>query len=286
MQPDPNLARRLWQAIEPIHDVAYFAAEPTDALRDLGLRGFWMSYFAGRFAPLGAVGPDPVAAMAFGFARPMVARALPDAWDHARPEPIVAARIAAVTTALRRTLPPGTEADVEELVDLLARAVSSCAPDGRPLTAGWLGVAEPDDPLGRLWLHATVLREHRGDGHVNAAVALGLGGLDTTLTFVATGDLPRGVIQPNRGWSDEAWDASARRLEDRGLLGPDGRLTTSGVALRHELEATTDRLAAGPVERLGPAGVERTVELAAPLSRHLIDSGAIPVPNPIGAPRP
>jgi hypothetical protein len=94
------------------------------------------------------------------------------------------------------------------------------------------------------------------------------------------------VIQPNRGWSDEDWDESVRRLEDRGVLDTTGRLTSSGVAMRHELEAATDRLAAEPVERLGPAGVERVVELAAPLSRHLIDSGVVPVPNPIGAPRP
>jgi hypothetical protein len=284
MRPDPSLARRLWQAVEPIHDMAYFADESTDALRDLGLRGFWMSYFAGRFAPLGAVGAEPVTAMAFGFAPHMVARALPDAWARARPDRIVAARVGAVTAALRRTLPEGTDAD--ELVGLLARAVEGCRPDGRPLAAGWLGVAAPDDPLGRLWLHSTVLREHRGDGHVLAAVALGLGGLDATLTLVATGDLPRQVIQPNRGWSDGDWEASARRLEAGGLLDAGGRLTASGAALRRELEATTDRLALGPVERLGPAGVERVIELAAPLSRHLVDAGPVPVPNPIGAPRP
>jgi len=282
--PDPGPARRLWEAVEPIHDVAYFADEPTDALRDLGLRGFWMSYFAGRFAPLGAVGPGPVTAMAFGFAPAMVARALPDAWARARPDQVVAARVDAAAAALRRTLPDGL--DVDELVGLLARAVEGCRPDGRPLTAGWLGVDPPDDPLGRLWLHSTVLREHRGDGHVLAAVALGLAGLDTTLTFVATGDLPRQVIQPNRGWSDEKWEAAVRRLEARGVLDAGGRLTASGVALRHELEATTDRLASGPVERLGAAGVARLVELATPLSRHLVDSGPVPVPNPIGAPRP
>jgi hypothetical protein len=32
--------------------------------------------------------------------------------------------------------------------------------------------------------------------------------------------------------------------------------------------------------------VERAIELATTISRHLIDNGVIPVPNPIGLPRP
>ena len=59
----------------------------------------------------------------------------------------------------------------------------------------------------------------------------------------------------------------------------------TGWSLRAKLE-TTDRLAADPVERLGNADVDRAIELALPLSRHLVDTGIIPVPNPIGAPRP
>jgi hypothetical protein len=37
---------------------------------------------------------------------------------------------------------------------------------------------------------------------------------------------------------------------------------------------------------LGDAGAERAISLATPASRILIDSGVIPVPNPIGLPRP
>ena len=56
--------------------------------------------------------------------------------------------------------------------------------------------------------------------------------------------------------------------------------------VRRQLEDMTDRLASGPVDRLGQTGVERVIDLATPLSRHLVDSGLVPVPNPIGAPRP
>ena len=164
--------------------------------------------------------------------------------------------------------------------------MAGCRFDGRPLAAAWSCVPRPADPVAAAWLGATILREHRGDGHVLAGVANGLRGLDASLTFVATGAITRALIQPTRGWSDEDWDQSVRRLQARGLLDRDGRLTKTGGALRRDVEDLTDRLAAGPVERLGETGVKRAIDLATPVSRGLIDAGVIPVPNPIGAPRP
>ena len=83
MEPTATLARRFWAAIEPIHAVVYFAPGPIEAARKTGLRGFWMSYFASRVAPLGPVPAAAVEAMAYGFAPAMVARAIPDAWRFA-----------------------------------------------------------------------------------------------------------------------------------------------------------------------------------------------------------
>jgi len=286
MEPTtPKLARRLWRAIEPIHAIAYFDPGPTDALKALGLRGFWMSYFAGRFAPLGAVGPGPATAMAFGFAPRRVARALPDAWHLVPPPAVVAERLASAGRALKQRLPATSAADLHELVDLLSVAASACRCDGRPLAAGWLEVDPGDDLLEILWTRTTVLREHRGDGHVLAAVNLGLGGLDASLTHVATGAVPRDVMQTTRAWTDEEWDEGVRRLQERGLLDGESRLTETGSEIRGQLEETTDQLATEPVERLGEVGVERAIELAAPLSRWLVDSGVVPALNPIGVPR-
>lgn len=64
-------ARTMWALFEPIHAVAYFAPEAEAAYEEVGLRG----YFAGRAAPLGPVGPEPVVAAFFTFAPAMVARA-------------------------------------------------------------------------------------------------------------------------------------------------------------------------------------------------------------------
>ncbi len=279
-----SIQRRLWEAVEPLHAVVYFAPETAAAAKAVGLPGWWMGYFAGRVAPLGPLPEPPVTAMLFGFAPRMVARSLPDAWKHAEPAVVLQRRMDAVEAALGRILPE--DAPWEDLAGLLEQAVTGCDYAARPLAAGWSSVARPASAAGRVWLAATVLREHRGDGHVLSAVAAGLRGLDTTLTHVGTGAVTREVIQVNRGWTDEDWDESVGRLRDRGVLDGELTLTDSGVVLRQHIEAETDRLAAGPLEALGEDGAAEVVRLAVPLSRRLFDAGAIPLPNPMGAPRP
>ncbi|MFF4779011.1 hypothetical protein ACFY05_39925 [Microtetraspora fusca] len=286
MGPSPTLARRFWEAIEPIHAVAYFTPEPAEAAATVGLRGWWMGYFAGRLAPVGAVDAATGAALSFAFSPAKVARALPDAWALADPGTVLATRLEAVRAAVARVLPPAGREELGLLVELLERAVAGCGFEGRALAAAWSRVPRPADLVGRLWLAATILREHRGDGHVVAVVHAGLTGIEAGLTHVATGNVSRELIQKSRGWTDAEWDEARRRLVARGLLDRDSRLTKTGGALRREIESATDRLAAGPVTTLGETGVEEAIRLATPISRHLVDTRVIPVPNPIGAPRP
>jgi len=286
MEPTRTLARRFWEAIEPIHALVYFTPEPAEAARQVGLRGFWMGYFASRVAPLGPVPPTAVCAMVFGFAPAMVARAIPDAWKFADPRAVLDVRLTSATATLEHHLGGSADKGLAELSDLLWEAIAGCRFDGRPLAAAWSAVPRPADTVTALWLATTILREHRGDGHVLAAVSAGLAGLDATLTHVATGAITRELVQPTRGWTDEEWEQSQRRLQARGFLDRDGRLTKTGGALRRDLEELTDRLAAAPVERLGETGVMRAIGLATPISRQLVDCGAFPVPNPVGAPRP
>ena len=278
--------RRVWQAIEPLHAIVYFAPEPAEAATAVGLRGWWMGYFAGRVAPLGPVGPEAVAAVTYGFAPAMVARAIPDAWSLASPADVIATRLAAVAVALERRLDTTGLAALAELADVLGDAIGGCRYEGRPLAAAWSAVPRPASAAAAAWLGTAVLREQRGDGHVIAAVAAGLSGLEAAITHVATGATTRASIQPSRGWTDADWEGAEASLRTRGLLAADGTLTGDGASLRHRVESMTDDLAMGPVERIGAAGVDRIVSLAAPVSRHLIDTGVIPVPNPIGVGRP
>ena len=226
--------------------------------------------------------------MAYGFAPAMVAKSLPEAWDRASPAAALGARLDSASAALAATFTtPEQIAALTELADLLPAAVEGCWYEGRPLSAGWAGVRLEGSthPFTKVWLQTTILREHRGDGHVLAAVEQGLRGLDATITLVATGDVDRAILQKNRGWSDDDWEASVDRLRAGGWLDDESHLSPEGRARREILEAHTDQLAQGPIDQVGPEAIERIIGLAAPLARHLIDQGALPVPNPIGVPR-
>ena len=106
-----------------------------------------------------------------GFAPAMVARALPEVWTIASPQQVQAARQEGATAALRRLL-AGHEQSIAAAADLTGRCVRALPLPGRPMAAAQAGQPRPtEEPLAALWHDCTVLREHRGDGHL-AAVAL------------------------------------------------------------------------------------------------------------------
>ena len=276
---DPALVGRAHRAVEPLHNHVYFVPETEQHLTGAGLRPGRMFYFAGRAAPMGAVGPGVVTATFSNFAPALVARHVPRAWTLATPEQVVAARFAAARASLTRLL-GGEDAaaapEVTELGDLLAEACGVLTPEGRPLYAGHADLAWPADPVSRLWHAASLLREWRGDGHVAALVRHELSGLEALITHTATGRgfLPE-VAKVGRGWTDEEWDAGLSRLADRGLL--DGwTLTDAGRQLRADLEAETDTLSAAPWAHLGPERTGRVIELGKRLSAAVAGNGAYP----------
>jgi hypothetical protein len=168
-----SVERRLWSSFEPVHAVTYFAPQAGAAFEAAGLRGFWRRYFAGRTAPLGAVGPGPVTAAFFGFAPSMVARALPDVWTRISPHAALAAREAGARAALEELLIDAHEPTVIEAAELLSAAAQAVELPGRVLTGANADLPWPDGTLDRLWHAATTLREHRGDGHVAALLTAG-----------------------------------------------------------------------------------------------------------------
>jgi hypothetical protein len=274
----------MWRALEPLHAVTYFAPPSLDALRATGLRGFWMAYFAARSAPMGAAPASVVEATFFNFAPWLVRRAIPDAWSFATPTAVLDARWAGVSATLGPLAGALTDGSRERASSLLERAVDGLNCDGRALAASNAALALPDDELAAVWQLVTTLREHRGDGHVAALVGAGLTGLEAHLTLVGAGTITREVLQPARGFTDDEWSAAAAALADRGLLEGDGALTAAGRALRADLEATTDRLAAEPWRRLGDDGCGSLLEQLAPLTQAVAAAGIVPVLNPIGLP--
>jgi hypothetical protein len=228
-----------------------------------------------------------VTAVFFNFHPAMVARALPDAWGLASPEEVIAARLQTADVALRRLIPDHVGSPAEAEAAVLAReAAESPALSGRPLFAALRSLPWPEEPHLALWHACTLLREHRGDGHVASLTAAGLDGCEAHVTLTATGAVPRDTLQSNRKWSDEEWAAAEERLKQRGWLDSAGRLTGTGRAGRAEVEARTDELAEEPWRALGPERAERLIELLTPMARAINDAGGVPVPNPVGVPAP
>jgi hypothetical protein len=280
-------ARRMWPAFETYHAQIYFVPEAAEAYRTLGLKGGWMGYFASRAAPLGPASPELVTAVFFNFHPAMVARALPDAWALAAPGDVLTARQEAADAALRRLIPDHIGSPAEAQAAALAReAAEAPALAGRPLFAALRSLPWPDEPHLVLWHACTLLREHRGDGHVAALTVAGLDGCEAHVSVTATGAVPRETLQSSRKWSDEEWAAAEERLQERGWLDAEGRLTDAGRAGRAEVETRTDTLAEEPWRALGPERTERLLGLLAPMARAINDAGGVPVPNPVGVPAP
>jgi len=267
MQPT-TLARAMWTLYEPIHAITYFAAEARAEFEQAGLRGFWRGYFAGRAAPLGAIDPAPVVGLFNSFAPSMVERALPAVWDLVSPADALAARSRGAAAVLAGVV---DAREAARLADLLAPIVAAHKPAGHALGAANLALPEPHDPHARLWQACTSLREHRGDGHVAALVAVGATGADIVVLRCGLG-WDRAVHQPARGWSDEDWLAATARLVRRELLDADGRATEAGRAVVAEAEEITNQAAAPPWEVLAPGEileVARSLSLPAHACREL-----------------
>jgi hypothetical protein len=281
-------ARAMWTLFEPIHAVTYFSPEARSAFEQAGLRGFWRGYFAGRAAPLGRADAAVVGASFFNFAPAFVGRAIPGVWALISPEQALRTRLTGAADALGRLL-AGREAQAAASADLLWRAVGELDCAGRVLAAANVALPSPDggsaDPpgLARLWQAATVLREHRGDGHFASLAAADIDGCEAVVLRCGL-DLRREDMQPIRGWTDEQWAGAQARLAERGWAGPGGQLTSAGRRAHAAVEAATDRAAARPWARLGAEAAAELAALLTPLA--LACATEMPIANPIGVPAP
>ena len=273
----------MWQAVEPIHAVVYFAPETRELYGQAGLKGYWMGYFASRAAAMGPVPPEVVIATFYNFHPDMVRRAIPDAWRFSSPEKVLAARRAVADAALRKVL--GDEiasADIVAAAEVGRSAAEACTAEGRALYAAHASLAWPDEPHLVLWHACTLLREFRGDGHVAALVSAQIDGCEANVLIATAGVMPAEEQKKFRGWSDAEWDAARSRLQERGSIDEQGELTEQGHELRNAIEARTDQLAMGPIGRLGKEKTRTLIDEMRRISRKVVDAGALPFPNPMG----
>ena len=284
MHPRAEAARAAWRLVEPVHAVTYFSPEPIAALREAGYRGFWMGYFAGRAAPLGPVPAEVVHALFHNFALAHVARALPDAWSFAPPAAALEARLKGSVAALRRHL---DAAGVDETVlgraaDLAERAAFAAPLEGRALFAANLALPVPSGALARLWHAATLLREHRGDGHVVALTAAGIGGREAHVLHALATGTPAEVYRTARNIEDTEWNDLLDGLRGRGLVDAGGGLTARGQASKDRVEQLTDDLAATAYAALQDQDIDDLLAALGPVRAAVVAAGEIPVRSPMG----
>ncbi|MEU8399948.1 hypothetical protein AB0C28_32590 [Nonomuraea sp. NPDC048892] len=284
MRAESKLARRMWHQLEPVHAVLYFSPQANDAAAALGydMTSRWPSYFAYRTAPLGAAGARLATAAYYSFSPATVAEHVPAVWDVASPEKVLRTRLEAIDQTYRHLLGDRVAgSDVTEAAELARRAAQSVTVGGRPFAAANLDLPWPDEPHLALWHAATVLREHRGDGHLAALAAAELDPCEALVSFAAIGAAPVANFA-GRGWSEQEWAEATERLAARGLVDAAGQATERGRELRDQVERMTDDLAAEPWRLLGEERAGRLAQLASPFLGAVFEAGLLPMTSTLG----
>ena len=266
----------MFELLKPICLVTFLADECNEEMAALGHRTYWDGYFASRAAPLGRVPAHVVHAAFYSFADGGSAGHIPSVWETIPPEASFAARERGSTASLRRIL--GDElADSPSLAraaDLTTKAATSAPTEGRVMYAGMRSPV-PSDPVAWLWHSATMLREHRCDGHVAALVGARIGGTEAHLLSA----LDMGIHPPEsfgrihhlpKKRLAEVMDG----LRERGLVDAEGRFTDAGRETKRRIEALTDELAAPPYAVLSPAELNELIAELEPITATLAAAGS------------
>jgi hypothetical protein len=124
----------------------------------------------------------------------------------------------------------------------------------------------PDDVVTRLFHAASLLREHRGDGHITALMSEGIGRLEAHVLLALDMDMPAEKFGRIHHLPAAQRAAVIDGMRDRGLIGEDGWLSESGRAVKQRVEALTDDLAARPYEFLDPHELDELMVSLEPLA--------------------
>ncbi len=280
-----ELARAAYETLEPYHVLAYFNPYAGAAARRAGLDELGL-YVGARGAPLGRCPSAVVTATFANFTPAYVHHGWSGALSVGLPA-AEAARTEALDHALRDAL--GERIDAPELrtiVGAVRVGIVEAPYAGRPLAAAWAAHPWPDEPHLQLWHAISVVREHRGDGHLAALTLAGLTPVETLVLHEAPHPNPavrrrtmgkKGLLR-TRGWTEDDWDAASESLREKGILDAEGAMTAAGSGLYDRLEAQTDAAAATLWAAVPEA--DETLRLARPFVKAVIDIGYLPGTKP------
>jgi hypothetical protein len=274
-----DTVRRISDAVSAAHLFVYLVPELAEEAERLGVTERQPRYFAYRAAALGAVPWQVVMATFYNFS-PRVVRTIEPMWAVASPDRWQAARFTGVERAMHRVGVTMSSSAIVEARELLGAVVAEADFAARPLAAANAAVDLPIDPLVALWQQITVVREWRGDAHVQVLASRDLGPCECNVIHTATGRLSTAVIRATRGWNDDEWAAATERLVTRGWLHDDGTPTAEGLAGREEVELATDAACRPLWSPIGDAGARRLAGLIAPIHRAFDAAGTFQALRP------
>ena len=128
----------------------------------------------------------------------------------------------------------------------------------------------PDDVVARLFHAASMLREHRGDGHITALMAEGVGRTESHVLYALDLGMPAEKFGRIHHLPAAQLDAVIDGMRGRGLIGDDGRFTEDGRAVKQRVEDLTDDLAARPYEALDRHELDELTAALEPLAALLV----------------
>lgn len=204
------------QLTAPIGDLGghwMLAPEVLGPAKDAGYRNGYLYYVVGRGGVLGDVEPDVVSS-AFGFFAPSLIRKMWVEGVAVEGARAAAARYGAACAEFGRPLFAGFEgiARLAELAEAVATGVDD---SGLSLFAGWRAEPLPHDAAGRVALLLHVLRELRGSVHLVAVIATGMTPMDAVLATGGPENATRfGWVGPYRAVAAEE-KQPAEDLTDR-----------------------------------------------------------------------
>jgi hypothetical protein len=239
-------ARRLRDAVEPIAMHPVWSRLVNERLAGLGL-DFLTGYVAGRGGPLGDTAPAVVAAT-FAWFDPSLVESL---WTAAREAAPLADVLHERTQAIAESLGEVIGDDgVDEVAQTLREAVRGADAAGRPLFAALRAQPWPGAPAARLQRACDLVREHRSDSHIAAAIGSGRGSVEMSVLTELWLGMRLGEYTATRGFAEPVIEAAAERLRAEGLV-EGAELSERGRAARAEIERRTDAMEQSVVDALG-----------------------------------
>lgn len=145
--------------------------------------------------------------------------------------------------------------------------------EGRALYAAVQTLPVPTEPVARLWHGANLLREHRGDGHVEL-LTMSIGGTEAHVLHALSEGMPPEQFGRVSHVPRAQLAAVVDGMRTRGLVGAEGWLTATGRQIKERVEALTDELAAPAYEVLKQDELDQLVEDLEPLAAGLRAAGS------------